>query len=42
MKPENEEKQSQRSLEDKFDELFGKLVSEWNPCYTEDGQWRYR
>lgn len=29
-------------LQEKFDEFFGGMVSEWNPCYSDDGQCRYR
>jgi len=42
MKPENEEKQLQSSLEEQFDAFFKHVVSEWNPCKSEDGRWRYK
>ena len=42
MKPENEEKQSQSKLEKLFAEFFQGVVSEWNPCFTDDGRWRYK
>jgi len=41
MKPENEEKQLQSSLEQQFAAFFKHVVSEWNPCKSDDGQWRY-
>ena len=42
MKPENEEKKSQSSLEKEFDLFFKGVVSEWNPCFSDGGQWRYK
>ena len=42
LKPENEEKQLQSSLEEQFADFFEGVVSEWNPCFTDDGQWRYK
>ena len=42
MKPENEEVQTQSGLEQAFAQFFEGVVSEWNPCFTEDGQWRYK
>lgn len=42
LKPEEEEQQLQSSLEKQFAEFFEGIVSEWNPCYTEDGRWRYK
>ena len=30
------------ALQEEFDAFFSGMVSEWNPCYTEDGQCRYR
>ena len=42
LKPENENKQSQSALEKEFDAFFGNMVSEWNPCYSDGGQWRYK
>ena len=42
MKPENEEVQTHSGLEQAFAEFFKGVVSEWNPCFTEDGQWRYK
>ena len=42
MKPEHEEKQLQSALERQFAEFFDGVVSEWNPCFTEDGRWRYK
>ena len=38
MKPENEEKQLQSSLEQQFAAFFKHVVSEWNPCKSDDGQ----
>ena len=35
------EKESQRVLEKRFWSLFGERVSEWNPCFDEDGHVRY-
>ena len=34
--------QDKEDLQRKFDEFFGHMVSEWNPCFSEDGQCRYR
>ena len=42
MKPENEDVQTQSWLETQFAKFFKGIVSEWNPCFTEDGQLRYR
>ena len=41
-KPEFEERQLQSDLEKLFAEFFDGVVSEWNPCFTEDGRWRYK
>ena len=30
------------TLEDEFYEFFKDIVCEWNPCFSEDGQWRYK
>ena len=30
------------ALQTEFDAFFSGMVSEWNPCYTDDGQCRYR
>ena len=38
----NVEVSKQSDLEKRFAEFFGRLVSEWNPCYSETGQCRYR
>ena len=32
----------QSDLEKKFDEFFGRMVKEWNPCYADGGEWRYK
>ena len=34
--------QLQSDLEKKFDEFFGRMVKEWNPCYADGGEWRYK
>ena len=34
--------QSQAAMEEEFWKYFGDLVSEWNPCFTEGGTWRYK
>ena len=36
-----EGEQSQKTMEKLFWEHFGDKVSEWNPCYTDDGHVRY-
>ena len=36
-----EEAQSQKAMEAEFWKVFGDKVSEWNPCYTDDGQVRF-
>ena len=41
-KPEFGERQLQSDLEKLFAEFFDGVVSEWNPCFTEDGRWRYK
>ena len=33
--------ESQRQKEDEFWAYFGRLVSEWNPCFDDDGMCRY-
>ena len=33
--------ESQRQKEEEFWAYFGRLVSEWNPCFDEDGMLRY-
>ena len=33
--------ESQRQKEEEFCDYFGKLVSEWNPCRDDEGQFRY-
>jgi hypothetical protein len=42
LKPVEEDQQLQSSLEDQFAEFFEGIVSEWNPCFTGDGRWRYK
>ena len=42
MKPENEDKQSQSALEREFAQFFEGIASEWNPCFADDGRWRYK
>ena len=42
MKPENEDHQFQSSLEREFDVFFKGVVSEWNPCFADDGVCRYK
>jgi len=39
---DSEEVKTRSALEDEFYEFFKDIVCEWNPCYTEDGSWRYR
>ena len=29
-------------LEKKFNVYFGRMVKEWNPCYADGGEWRYK
>jgi len=38
----NRDVRLQSDLESSFAEFFGGMVSEWNPCYADNGQWRYR
>ena len=33
--------ESQRQKEEEFWAYFGRLVSEWNPCFDDDGEFRY-
>ena len=42
LKPEEEGQQLQSSLEQQFAEFFEGIVSEWNPCFSSDGRWRYK
>ena len=42
LKSERENEQSQSALEKEFDKFFRNVVSEWNPCYSDGGQWRYK
>ena len=36
------EKQDKSVMETKFWECFGEQVSEWNPCFSDDGEQRIR
>ena len=42
MRPEYEERERQSVLEEKFDKFFADVVSEWNPCFSDCGRWRYK
>ena len=42
MKPGNEGVKMRSVLEDEFYNFFKDVVCEWNPCYSEDGRWRYK
>ena len=42
LRKQDEDVEYQSDLEKAFANFFGQLVKEWNPCYTDDGQWRYR
>lgn len=42
LKPEEEGQQLQSQLEEQFAEFFEGIVSEWNPCFTDGGRWRYK
>jgi len=42
LKPAEEGLQLQSSLEREFAEFFAGIVSEWNPCFSSDGRWRYK
>ena len=39
---ELEEATSLEAKTDKFWEFFKHKVSEWNPCFSGDGRWRYK
>ena len=41
LKPEHENVALQSVLEKRFYEFFGRVVSEWNPCYDDAGACRY-
>ena len=42
LKPAEVESRDRSALQKEFDAFFAGIVSEWNPCYSEDGQCRYR
>ena len=42
LKRSDAEGRERSALQAEFDAFFSGMVSEWNPCYTEDGQSRYR
>ena len=42
MAPETEGVKTRTALENEFYEFFKDIVTEWNPCFSEDGQWRYK
>ena len=42
LKRSDAEGQDRSALQAEFDAFFSGIVSEWNPCYTDDGQCRYR
>ena len=42
LKLEEEGQQLQSQLEEQFAEFFNGIVSEWNPCFTDGGRWRYK
>ena len=42
LKRADAEGRDRSALQAEFDAFFSGMVSEWNPCYTDDGQCRYR
>ena len=42
VRPPRVDEQSQSFMEREFAKFFEGMVSEWNPCYSDDGCWRYK